>query len=391
MVLPLALNVLQVGHCLKLIDFDASANFTEGAYDGLKYSSACLPPELFWKRADGVVIVRSLQDWSPDAGYDLLPASPAHDMWSFGCVLYLLCTGAPIFLTNTNDDLVYAKDMEELWEWSEETKRNKLDQVKNHLARNLLSLLLIKNPLARLDADHVLSHPFFTGIAGSRLQGTEPNWDVFLSYRVDSDLDHVEELYYALAERGLKPWWDKKCLLPGQNWEEGFCSGLVSSRCMVCLLSRGAIKNPAKDWQNIEKLRTDSRCDNVLLEWRLALELKDRGMIKGIFPVLIGDRSIDGEYSNYFSGGCNPNPPDLVVEALEAKLHEHLGREGLGSPYHDRVTVKAICTAILSNQGGFYSGRKEAFFGSVVASIWQMANNRKTSPTAEIVREVCMI
>ena len=297
----LALNILQVSHTLKLIDFDGSSSFKNSEYDGLKYSSACLPPEMFWKSADGVVKVRSVQDWSPIAGYKLLCASPAHDMWSLGCVLYLLCTGTTLFQSNVCDDLMFEKDVNDVWEWTEATRRSKLEQVKDYLARNLLSLLLMKNPRSRLDAAHVLSHPFLTGITGTRLQGGEPQWDVFLSYRVDSDSGHVEELYNELLERGLKPWWDKKCLLPGQNWEEGFCSGLVSSRCMVCLLSRGAVKNPTKPRNNFEFLQEDSKCDNVLLEWRLALELKERGMIEGIFPVMIGDKGPDGEYSNYFS------------------------------------------------------------------------------------------
>eukprot|EP01042_Synura_sphagnicola_P036346 gene36346-biopygen3088 len=50
-----ALNILQVSHTLKLIDFDGSSSFKNSEYDGLKYSSACLPPEMFWKGADGVV------------------------------------------------------------------------------------------------------------------------------------------------------------------------------------------------------------------------------------------------------------------------------------------------------------------------------------------------
>ena len=70
----------------------------------------------------------------------------------------------------------------------------------------------------------------------------------------------------ALTEKGLMVWWDKKCLFPGQNWVVGFCSGLVSSRCLVCLLSRDAIKCSTRDWHNIEKLAEGCKCDIVLLE-----------------------------------------------------------------------------------------------------------------------------
>ena len=99
-------------------------------------------------------------------------------------------------------------------------------------------------------------------------------------------------------------------------------------------------------------------------------------MIEGIFPVMIGDKSPDGDYSNYFSrSGCNPNPPDIVVHALESKLIDHLGREGLGTPYADRLPLRSICTAILSNQGGFYAGRKEDFFDPIVVSITSMVDH----------------
>jgi len=234
-----------------LIDLDAAVHFNGNAHVGLKYSPAFVPPEMFWKDGDTVVRVRSLQNWTADAGYDLVLAAPAHDIWSLGCVLFLLCTGITLVCGNVIDDLMYEEDFIKLWEWTEATKRSKLSQVKNHLSRNLLSLLLMKYPRSRLDASQVLSHPFLTGVSGSRLPGSEPKWDVFLSYRVDSDSDHVEELYDALREKGLMVWWDKKCLLPGQNWEVGFCSGLVSSRCLVCLLSRDAIKCPTRDWHNI--------------------------------------------------------------------------------------------------------------------------------------------
>ena len=158
---------------------------------------------MFWKDGDNVVRVRSLQDWTPDAGYDLVLAAPAHDIWSLGCVLFLLCTGITLVCRNVNDDLMYEEDFIKLWEWTEATKRTKLSQVKNHLSRNLLSLLLMKYPRSRLDASQVLSHPFLTGVSGSRLPGSEPKWDVFLSYRVDSDSDLSRNFTMRLRRRDL--------------------------------------------------------------------------------------------------------------------------------------------------------------------------------------------
>ena len=365
-------------HTLKLIDLDACASFKDKAYDGMKYSSACLPPEMFAVNPSGQVVVRAAENWTPTAGYDLLPASPAHDMWSLGCVLYLLCTEVTLFLSTVNDNLSHEKYFSLVYNWTEDTKQEKLSIVTDHLARNLLSLLLNKDPKARPDADHVLSHPFLTGGVFTRLPGEEPKWDVFLSYRVDSDLRHATELYEALTERGLHVWWDRKCLRPGQNWEEGFCSGLVSSRYLVCLMSRGAIEHPTMDSSNFEKLTVGSRCDNVLLEWRLGLELKERGMIEGIFPVMIGDMGPDGSYSDYFKSGCNPTAPDIVVESVEAKLKEHLSREGLGLPYTNRMPVRLILNTVLANQGGFFAGERKTFILVVVASVTDMVQRFKS-------------
>ena len=96
-------------------------------------------------------------------------------------------------------------------------------------------------------------------------------------------------------------YWDKLCLLSGVDWEQGFCEGLVSSRAFVSLLSRDAINHPDITWQNFSKMTSDSKCDNVYLEHRLAVELQDLGLIEKIFPVFIGDLDATTlEYSHYF-------------------------------------------------------------------------------------------
>ena len=106
---------------------------------------------------------------------------------------------------------------------------------------------------------------------------------VFLSYRVSADAALVETLYYQLLARGVDVWWDKKCLQPGMPWEEGFADGLLSSQIFVPVLSKDALAP-------FLLLDGASRCDNVLLEFRLALELKARGVLKAIFPIFVGDR-----------------------------------------------------------------------------------------------------
>jgi len=182
-------------------------------------------------------------------------------------------------------------------------------------------------------------------------------------------MEIAQSIYDNLTASGLKVWWDKKCLQPGQSWEVGFCQGLVDSSSIVCIISRGGMKNPDVKWMNWENLQSDSRCDNVLLEWRLALELKERGMIQAIFPVMVGDVDRNGKFSNFFKSGCKPEAPIVTVDMVETKLREHLDRECLGYPYKDRDTVQSVLNDVLANQGKFVEGEYSDAIEAVCFSI----------------------
>lgn len=55
-------------------------------------------------------------------------------------------------------------------------------------------------------------HPFLSGKTSIRLAGEEPEFDVFISYRVASDSDHARILFEKLSNCNLKVWWDQKLL-----------------------------------------------------------------------------------------------------------------------------------------------------------------------------------
>ena len=105
--------------------------------------------------------------------------------------------------------------------------------------------------------------------------------DVFLSYRVASDALLAEKIYHLLLARGLRVWFDKKSLLWGQRWEQGFVDGLLSSLVVVPVLSRDGLAPFAT-------LTAEGRPDNVLLEHTLALEFKERSLVWGLTPLLVG-------------------------------------------------------------------------------------------------------
>lgn len=290
------------------------------------------------------------------AGFNRIKADFSFDLWSLGVVLFMLCTTNPALVqSNRSDNISEEEDMEKIKNWNLNTlKQQKLGKVGNKYAKNLLSILLSSEPSSRLNTKAILNHPFITGNrATTRLRGDVPKFDVFLSYRVDSDYDHARKVYEELKRRDLNVWWDKESLPAGRNWEQGFCSGLFNSATFVCLVSREAVNSAAVERRNVTKLESNSQCDNVILEWRLAQELFDMGMLNGIYPLLIGDKDpTTSEYSDYFKSGCNPTfSTNVVVDSIEGKLREHLEREGLGFPLTDKQSIKNIFSFICNQQG----------------------------------------
>jgi len=213
--------VLQVNLSMKLIDLDCTVSYMKGEAAGLKFSSAYLPPEMIWVFPNGTCAIRSeghrVDDATDENVVPPLPAHPSFDIWALGCVVYLLCTGSTLFQASVNDNLSKETDYRVLHLWTEETKSKKLSLIENKTARNFVSILLNKDPEKRPSAQRLLHHPYFTGKTVTRLVGDDAKWDVFISYRSDSDEEIARLLHKILTECGLRVWWDKVCLLPGQN------------------------------------------------------------------------------------------------------------------------------------------------------------------------------
>ena len=403
-------NIVRDGGRMKLIDLESSVCYSEGQFAGVKVSSAYAPPEMvhlatsselfpspsavgsgnqgletveiadddvpiLGKKAfvrslhrpftlhrqqtvydiQGVELQKDSSDVSPQ--YALLPASPSYDMWSVGVIFFELCTGEPLFLAdegdNIDDDALVSLNL-----WSNELKRKKLAKVTDPYARHLLSQLLQKDPGRRPLTRRVLAHPFLTGKKAQRLVGEKAEYDVFISYRVFSDFDHAERLYKLLTAKGLRVWWDRVSLQPGVPWEDGFCEGLMKCKSFVPLLSRRAVKG-------FEDLNEHSKCDNVLLEYRMACELRAAGFIEKIFPVMIGDREIfevndipHFMYDDYLQSGCHPSKvPPCSLASIENKLREHFENTALGTPLVTERSVAGILSDIMANQGGFIRGK----------------------------------
>ena len=295
---------------------------------GSKFSSCFIPPEaVHVDRETGVASVKSArgkealgQGQGQGLAYNLLPLDSSFDVWSLGCLLYQMCHPEvrPLFQGSNDDNISTdpsdADNLKLLAEWSEDVKMKKLSKISDTKARNLIAQMLSKDAQCRPSISRILAHPFLSGNSKAvRMVGQEASFDVFISYRVASDLAHAEKLVQLLTAGGLRVWWDKLCLKPGEDWEEGFCAGLVDSRAFVCIISRDSINHATNMRQNFSTLSRDSSCDNVLLEYRLALELRELRLIDQIMPVLVGDQISPGYYGKYFERACSPRAVAMHV------------------------------------------------------------------------------
>ena len=391
------MNIVIVNGRPQLIDFDASVSVEEKEDAGVKVSTAYCAPELLCEDENGSIFARSATSESPkrtnlqngarvEKVYSLVTASYAMDMWSIGAILYLLCTGCTLFLSTVEDDIYDEDDLKLLLDWTPTTKAKKLASISNPTARNLCSMLMAKDPSRRLDCARALSHSFFTGHVPTRLIGEKAKYDIFISYRVKSDKFFALKLYEELQQKELNVWMDLHSLIPGENWEEGFCKGLVNSAFMVCIVSKESINHPNDTRANFSKLETSSKCDNVLLEWRLGLELLGRGLLAGLFPVLVGDQLEEqNKFSDYFRSNCAPRfDSDVVVDSVEQKLYNHLEREGLGLPYKESMSVKSVTDSVLSSQGAFIRGELDVSMRDVSDKIIKMITNYRNSSSIEL-------
>ena len=397
-----ARNVMRAsGGAYKLIDLDAAAPV--GSDMGAKLSTAVAAPELLAARAvararasrgnNAAVTAAAAASGGGGSGEDgeedvedegLVPASPAVDMWGLGALLFHMLRGATLVHADAADNAVSPADEAAMAAWDDDARRTALAGIADAHARHLLAALLAPDPARRPSAAAVLSHPFLTGRAAARLPGDAPEHDVFISYRVASDAALARELHTRLSQAGLRVWLDVVCLVDGHRWLDGFCEGLAGSRVFVPLLSVGGIGS----WAG---LAPESPCDNVLLEHRLALELRARGLLDAVFPVFVGPPLpaatpggggggaaaaggstdiVRGSLFDALRSGVMAPPADVVVATVEATLHAQLdGTLGLGVPLRDAASAAAVWKEMCAFQGAMLSGEHAPSMDAVVRRV----------------------
>ena len=185
---------------------------------------------------------------------------------------------------------------------------------------------------------------------------------VFISYRVASDRQLARQLHDLLSvmtledtDQKLRIYLDQTRLEDGQRWDSGFMEGLAQSWVFLPVVSVGSVGpmcslGQEEDWT-----------DNVLLEWTAALELHQRGQVKAILPVLVGESDFFSDAHEAFGGiqALPTSPSAATMEKVLVHLHETTGDDSLaklrellqqvsGQP---EPTVQALLSALLRFQG----------------------------------------
>ena len=142
---------------------------------------------------------------------------------------------------------------------------------------------------------------------------------------------------------------DKVRLLDGQRFDVGFIKGLASSTVFAPLMSQNCLLG-------FLDLEQTDKADFVLMEWIVAIELQKRGIVKAVFPIVMGQQAVDGKYEQFFfekllQGEVDGRPlPNVVSKKTTDKAREFLGMLDAPVELSQELTVKGVVETILTFQ-----------------------------------------
>ena len=192
-------------------------------------------------------------------------------------------------------------------------------------------------------------------------QGLLAAYDVFISYRwtpgygagcMDTEL--ASKLFdvinsYAVGSKGRRPdvFLDRHRLEEGRRFDFDFMTAMTNSTVVVPLVSWDALQRMLK----VQPNTPDRACDNVLLEWCLAMELLEQHRLKCVLPIMVG-KIEGGVISNLFASGEKEKLPHITCDPEIKKVREYLEKMGWRESARLRtMTVKGVVDSICSCLG----------------------------------------
>eukprot|EP01043_Picozoa_sp_COSAG02_P024621 COSAG02_NODE_1352_length_13107_cov_1461.050584_2_plen_1432_part_00 len=227
------------GSRLCLIDMDAASRIGGRMPEwgaGLKASTAYAPPELVTHILLGTT--------EPPI------SATSIDSWSFGCVLYELAAGLPLFNADRSDDnLNDATSKIELLNWRtiDNTRLARVfaecpacTDAQRSAVQNLIAWCLQADASLRPSMEQVLGHRFISIDAPTPAPVPSAS-HFFLSHFQKEAADLVRSLYLMLKECGCSCWLD----MEADNLTlEGMRNGVETSQCFMLVLTHGVLFRP---------------------------------------------------------------------------------------------------------------------------------------------------
>jgi hypothetical protein len=300
-----------------------------------------------------------------------------------------------------------------------------------------MQLLSLSRSAAQLKSGQQYSNPHSVQelLYSIRAVGEAPVYDVFLSHRGSSDEALAAVVYRALTSLGIRVWWAPKCLVRshnraavgdhvydaydeinsminyedggsvvGQRSEfsavEGYIAAegtdsrvniirqqrlqtliaLANSTIYVPIISRLSLNHPSIPQYNFSCLHPDTpEVDELLLEYRMAVELSESALVEFIKPVLVGDLikkpGQSATYLPYFSNDCCPLCSYEPVQVVEDEVARCVEALGLAQPVAQSQSVFETLQTLLDSDFCLLDGKKESAINKMVDSLVELVTD----------------
>ena len=258
-------------------------------------------------------------------------ASYPTDLWSLGVSAFEIVTGVLPFQAHSN--LLWSAAIAGNMDEKAPSVLDMMDDAHRAVFDHNLAKAIAKALEKKISDRYQSVDEMHEAIYSCLVNSGEACYSAFISYRVASEAPLArllfDELNHTLTPAGhrVTVYWDAHRLVKGEEWEEGFSSGLLRSLCVLPLVSYGSTAPLAKvsgsrlvqvtsnGWEErpfgrvrLKGMDSDPE-DNVLKEFLISLALLERrnasdrseteqGLLQAIYPILIGRQDPPG-HPNY--------------------------------------------------------------------------------------------
>eukprot|EP00292_Cryptomonas_paramecium_P002656 CAMPEP_0113679356 /NCGR_PEP_ID=MMETSP0038_2-20120614/10580_1 /TAXON_ID=2898 /ORGANISM="Cryptomonas paramecium" /LENGTH=2825 /DNA_ID=CAMNT_0000597341 /DNA_START=49 /DNA_END=8526 /DNA_ORIENTATION=- /assembly_acc=CAM_ASM_000170 len=292
---------------------------------------------------------------SPEMFTEPEQASYPSDVWSLGVSMFQLVTSTLPF--KAENDFLWAVSVAGNMDASAPSVLDRMDEGRRSRFDHYLAQVISRAMEKRVDCRFSTVDEMHQAIYNCLIRRGEAVYSVFISYRVASDAPIArllfDDLNHSVTPGGhrVTVFWDSHRLVKGEDWKDGFSTGLCNSLCVFPLLSYGSTAPLAalppgfgiyrscdtlNGWEEepVGRRRLtggpDDPEDNFLKEMLMSGALLERsqnrgenegGMLQMILPILIGRPHPPGhdEYPGMCSffdvqcgGGTYPTRPSPI-------------------------------------------------------------------------------